>query len=58
MEQKSSELEVVKRTWLNPLRELVAAVNEKFSCYFSQMGCAGQVRLNEHDTVRSAWTCT
>ena len=53
MEQQSSELEDVKRTWLNPLRELIASVNEKFSGYFSQMGCAGQVRLNEHDTVRS-----
>ena len=54
MEQQSSEMEEVKRKWLDPLRELIAAVNEKFSCYFRQMGCAGQVRLNEHDTVRSA----
>ena len=54
MEQQSTEMEKVKSTWLNPLRELVVAVNEKFSCYFRQMGCAGQVRLHEHETVRSA----
>lgn len=52
VEQQSSDLETVKKTWLEPLRELVASVNEKFSSYFSQMKCAGQVRLKEHDTVR------
>lgn len=57
VEQQSSDLETVKRTWLEPLRELVSSVNEKFSCYFSQMKCAGQVKLKEHDSVRRRTVC-
>uniref|UniRef100_A0A2K6M6J3 Structural maintenance of chromosomes protein 5 n=1 Tax=Rhinopithecus bieti TaxID=61621 RepID=A0A2K6M6J3_RHIBE len=38
--------------WLNPLKELVEKINEKFSNFFSSMQCAGEVDLhteNEED---------
>ncbi|XP_019586163.1 structural maintenance of chromosomes protein 5 isoform X1 [Rhinolophus sinicus] len=42
----------VKERWLNPLKELVGKINEKFSSFFSSMQCAGEVDLhieNEED---------
>ncbi|XP_047623714.1 structural maintenance of chromosomes protein 5 isoform X3 [Phacochoerus africanus] len=42
----------VKERWLNPLKELVEKINEKFSHFFSSMQCAGEVDLhteNEED---------
>ncbi|KAM6183645.1 structural maintenance of chromosomes protein 5 isoform 2-T2 [Erethizon dorsatum] len=42
----------VKEQWLNPLKELVEKINEKFSDFFSSMQCAGEVDLhteNEED---------
>ncbi|XP_006152539.1 structural maintenance of chromosomes protein 5 isoform X6 [Tupaia chinensis] len=42
----------VKERWLNPLKELVEKINEKFSNFFSSMQCAGEVDLhteNEED---------
>ncbi|KAM9207536.1 structural maintenance of chromosomes protein 5 isoform 2-T2 [Dugong dugon] len=42
----------VKERWLNPLKELVEKINEKFSSFFSSMQCAGEVDLhtdNEED---------
>ncbi|XP_023586619.1 structural maintenance of chromosomes protein 5 isoform X2 [Trichechus manatus latirostris] len=42
----------VKERWLNPLKELVEKINEKFSSFFSSMQCAGEVDLhtdNEDD---------
>ncbi|KAF4025416.1 hypothetical protein G4228_017530 [Cervus hanglu yarkandensis] len=42
----------VKERWLNPLKELVEKINEKFSYFFSSMQCAGEVDLhteNEED---------
>ncbi|XP_033296088.1 structural maintenance of chromosomes protein 5 isoform X3 [Orcinus orca] len=42
----------VKERWLNPLKELVEKINEKFSNFFSSMQCAGEIDLhteNEED---------
>ncbi|GAB5579688.1 structural maintenance of chromosomes protein 5 isoform X2 [Prionailurus iriomotensis] len=36
----------VKERWLNPLKELVEKINEKFSNFFSSMQCAGEVDLH------------
>ncbi len=35
--------------WLTPLRELLEGVNQRFSKYFEQMKCAGEVGLVEHE---------
>ncbi|KFO27206.1 Structural maintenance of chromosomes protein 5 [Fukomys damarensis] len=46
------EYQTVKERWLNPLKELVEKINEKFSNFFSSMQCAGEVDLhteNEED---------
>ncbi|XP_054843000.1 structural maintenance of chromosomes protein 5 isoform X2 [Eublepharis macularius] len=42
----------VKEKWLNPLKELVDRINNKFSSFFRSMHCAGEVDLhteNEED---------
>uniref|UniRef100_G3WER0 Structural maintenance of chromosomes protein 5 n=1 Tax=Sarcophilus harrisii TaxID=9305 RepID=G3WER0_SARHA len=42
----------VKERWLNPLKNLVEQINEKFGSFFSSMQCAGEVDLhteNEED---------
>ncbi|XP_029468527.1 structural maintenance of chromosomes protein 5 [Rhinatrema bivittatum] len=59
LDQKKMELEnyrqnisKVKENWLNPLKQLVEQINEKFSLFFSSMQCAGEVDLhteNEED---------
>ncbi|MBN3297796.1 SMC5 protein, partial [Amia calva] len=36
----------VKERWLNPLKQLVEQINEKFSDYFRSMQCAGEVDLH------------
>ncbi|XP_015276006.1 PREDICTED: structural maintenance of chromosomes protein 5 isoform X2 [Gekko japonicus] len=36
----------VKERWLNPLKQLVDRINEKFSSFFSSMQCAGEVDLH------------
>ncbi|KAL8203255.1 UNVERIFIED_CONTAM: Structural maintenance of chromosomes protein 5 [Gekko kuhli] len=36
----------VKEKWLNPLKQLVDRINEKFSSFFSSMQCAGEVDLH------------
>ncbi|KAH0628277.1 hypothetical protein JD844_009194 [Phrynosoma platyrhinos] len=36
----------VKERWLNPLKELVEQINERFSSFFSSMQCAGEVDLH------------
>jgi len=33
--------------WLDPLRNLIGQVDEKFSRFFRGMGCAGEVSLSE-----------
>ncbi|XP_044302315.1 structural maintenance of chromosomes protein 5 isoform X3 [Varanus komodoensis] len=52
LEEKKKELDnykqnisEVKERWLNPLKQLVDKINEKFSSFFSSMQCAGEVDL-------------
>jgi chromosome segregation ATPase len=33
--------------WLNGLRQLVTQISDNFSQFFAQLGCAGEVRLEE-----------
>jgi len=41
------------RRWLDPLKTIIAQVDEKFSEFFRSMGCAGEVSLLEDkDNVR------
>uniref|UniRef100_A0A8C9M1K5 Structural maintenance of chromosomes protein 5 n=1 Tax=Piliocolobus tephrosceles TaxID=591936 RepID=A0A8C9M1K5_9PRIM len=52
LDQYRENISQVKERWLNPLRELVEKINEKFSNFFSSMQCAGEVDLhteNEED---------
>ena len=35
--------------WLDPLNERLGEVSEKFSEFFSSMGCAGEVQLSENE---------
>ncbi|KAM9099962.1 structural maintenance of chromosomes protein 5 isoform X1 [Sarcophilus harrisii] len=59
LELKTNELDnyrqtisKVKERWLNPLKNLVEQINEKFGSFFSSMQCAGEVDLhteNEED---------
>uniref|UniRef100_A0A8D0GQR5 Structural maintenance of chromosomes protein 5 n=1 Tax=Sphenodon punctatus TaxID=8508 RepID=A0A8D0GQR5_SPHPU len=53
LEQKKNDLEKyrqdisqAKERWLNPLKQLVEQINEKFSHFFSAMQCAGEVDLH------------
>nr|XP_023482989.1 structural maintenance of chromosomes protein 5 isoform X5 [Equus caballus] len=52
LDQYRESISQVKERWLNPLKELVEKINEKFSNFFSSMQCAGEVDLhteNEED---------
>ncbi|XP_054996590.1 structural maintenance of chromosomes protein 5 isoform X2 [Sorex araneus] len=52
LDQYRENISQVKERWLNPLKELVEKINEKFSYFFSSMQCAGEVDLhteNEED---------
>ena len=33
--------------WLGPLKNLISKVDQKFSSFFDDMGCAGEVSLQE-----------
>ncbi|XP_067886687.1 structural maintenance of chromosomes protein 5 isoform X2 [Heterodontus francisci] len=53
LNRKKNELEnyklnisQVKEKWLNPLKQLVEQINEKFSEYFRSMQCAGEIDLH------------
>ncbi|XP_066470209.1 structural maintenance of chromosomes protein 5 [Tiliqua scincoides] len=53
LEGKKKELEdyrqsisQVKEQWLNPLKQLIDQINEKFSSFFRSMQCAGEVDLH------------
>lgn len=51
-----------KEKWLNPLKQLVEQINEKFSDFFHAMKCAGEVDLHfDNEVTRllftlSSWT--
>lgn len=47
----------VKERWLNPLKELVEKINEKFSNFFSSMQCAGEVDLHTENEVCLRFKC-
>ncbi|XP_008568269.1 PREDICTED: structural maintenance of chromosomes protein 5 [Galeopterus variegatus] len=52
LDKYREDISQVKERWLNPLKELVEKINEKFSNFFSSMQCAGEVDLhteNEED---------
>lgn len=52
LDEYRENISQVKERWLNPLKELVEKINEKFSNFFSSMQCAGEVDLhteNEED---------
>ncbi|KAJ8347148.1 hypothetical protein SKAU_G00285490 [Synaphobranchus kaupii] len=38
-----------KETWLNPLKQLIEQINEKFSDFFRSMQCAGEVDLHSEN---------
>lgn len=42
-------LDALKARWLPALLRLVARINESFSASFADIGCAGEVVLDEHD---------
>ncbi|XP_054357680.1 structural maintenance of chromosomes protein 5 isoform X4 [Pongo pygmaeus] len=46
LDQYRENISQVKERWLNPLKELVEKINEKFSNFFSSMQCAGEVDLH------------
>ncbi|KAK6493008.1 structural maintenance of chromosomes protein 5-like [Huso huso] len=56
LEEKKTELDnyrqnisQVKERWLNPLKQLVEQINEKFGDFFSSMQCAGEVDLHSEN---------
>jgi len=49
LQTKRSRMEEVRDRWLNPLKEILAKVNERFAKYFANMGCAGEVDLYAED---------
>ncbi|XP_063151213.1 structural maintenance of chromosomes protein 5 isoform X2 [Candoia aspera] len=53
LEEKKKELDSyrqniseVKERWLNPLKQMIDQINEKFSSFFRSMQCAGEIDLH------------
>jgi structural maintenance of chromosomes protein 5 len=46
LDNKMEELQVLKATWVPQVKEIVLRISERFSGYFAQIGCAGEVSLN------------
>nr|XP_039258386.1 structural maintenance of chromosomes protein 5-like [Styela clava] len=46
LNRSRSEIDEVRTRWLTCLKKLVTEINGKFSKYFAQMGCAGEVDLH------------
>lgn len=44
-----------KDRWLNPLKQLVEQINEKFSDFFRSMQCAGEVDLYTENEVSAIY---
>ena len=40
---------VVQEAWLPALAEIISKITASFSRSFCHIGCAGEVRLGEHD---------
>ncbi|XP_027953032.1 structural maintenance of chromosomes protein 5-like isoform X2 [Eumetopias jubatus] len=51
LDKYKENISQVKERWLNPLKELVEKINEKFSNFFSSMQCAGEVDLHTENEV-------
>jgi chromosome segregation ATPase len=51
MDQKGQEMETVKTEWRSSLDQQLEEINDKFSGFFKEMGCAGQVSLNDQGSV-------
>ncbi|KAG9457404.1 hypothetical protein H6P81_001912 [Aristolochia fimbriata] len=43
-----ADVENLKETWLQTLRNLVSCIDETFGCIFKEMAVAGEVSLDEH----------
>lgn len=43
-----------KERWLNPLKQLVEQINEKFTAFFRSMNCAGEVDLHSEKEVNDS----
>ena len=44
--QHQEDIEKIKTRWIDPIKDLIARINENFSFYFSSMKCAGEVDLS------------
>ena len=44
--------------WLGPLKELIEGVSKKFAKFFMEMGCNGEVGLQESDVSLSVCICS
>ncbi|KAH9927340.1 P-loop containing nucleoside triphosphate hydrolase protein [Fomitopsis serialis] len=42
-------IKTARENWQPALEELVASIGKKFSAAFDRLGCAGEVRIREHD---------
>eukprot|EP00742_Colponemidia_sp_Colp-10_P011821 GILJ01013198.1.p1 GENE.GILJ01013198.1~~GILJ01013198.1.p1 ORF type:complete len:1101 (+),score=222.81 GILJ01013198.1:46-3348(+) len=49
LKTQNDRIEIVKATWLPEVRDLVQRMNRKFSQGFEMLGCAGELKLEEHD---------
>ncbi|XP_046855168.1 structural maintenance of chromosomes protein 5-like [Xenia sp. Carnegie-2017] len=49
IQNKDTQLETLKESWLKPLKELLAKINEKYSGFFRKLQCAGEVSLAAED---------
>ncbi|KAL6045430.1 Structural maintenance of chromosomes protein 5 [Balamuthia mandrillaris] len=49
LRNETGRIERLKETWLPPLKDLLARINESFGKYFSEIGCAGEVVLEENE---------
>ena len=38
-------------SWLEPLQKMIGEINERFSRYFTDMNCTGEVSLQQHENV-------
>lgn len=49
------EIGNAKENWLPALKNLVSSIGQKFSAAFDRIGCAGEVRIGEHEDF-DKWT--
>jgi len=44
-----NRVEELKKEWLPTLQEMMEKINKSFSKYFDEIGCSGEVQLQEHE---------